>query len=63
MIRVIYMVEGFTTDGDLYVRRYARNRKTAERIARKVKRPGVEIEIVNVNKADWYFIKREWIEG
>ena len=32
--RVIYMVEEYTTDGNLVTRQYARNKKTADRIAR-----------------------------
>lgn len=63
MIRVIYMVEGFTQDGELHVRRFARNRKTAERIERQIRQDGAEAKLIPVRRCDWQHINPEWIEG
>ena len=34
-MRAIYMIEGYTRDGDLVFRRYAHTKRIAERIKRK----------------------------
>ena len=52
--RVIYMVEEYTTDGNLVTRQYARNKKTADRIARKCDKAN-DIIVRKLQKAemDW----------
>ena len=57
------MVEGFTEDGDLAVRRFARNKRTAERIVFQLLRDGIEPKLIPVNKCDWQHINPEWLEG
>jgi hypothetical protein len=36
--RCIYIVEAFTDDGEMTMRRFARNMRTAERLAKKCKK-------------------------
>ena len=36
IMRVIYMIEGFTQDGDLEFRRFAHTKRIAERIKKKI---------------------------
>jgi hypothetical protein len=54
------MIEAYTPEGELIERRYARNRKTADKIARHI---GDLAEVRPLNKYEWSFINPEWVEG
>lgn len=56
-VRVIYMIEKIGANG-CESRRYARNMKTAEKIAKQTGG-----EIMKVRKANYQYINFEWIEG
>lgn len=60
MLRVIYMIEVFNYDGELIDRRFARNMKTAEKIAKQY---GDLADIRCLNKNEWSMINPEWVEG
>lgn len=51
-IRVIYMIEEFTSEGDLVMRRFARNKKTACKIAKTVD-DGNEVIVRKLQKLKW----------
>lgn len=62
--RTIYMVEVFNEDcTDIIVRRFARNKKIAEKIARELKKLYGEPEITKLLKSDYWFIDMTSIEG
>ena len=56
-IRVIYMIEEFTNDGDLVFRRFARNKKAAQRIAR-----GADAVIRKLSRSEMSWVTGD-IEG
>lgn len=58
-IRTIYQIEAYTEDSDIKARRYARNKKTADRIARMYDNANVR----ELRKAEHEFVSPEWIEG
>lgn len=60
MLRKIYMVEAFSEDGDLLMRRYAANMKTAERIAKPYGDMAV-IRLTNKN-TEWQWINSKDVE-
>lgn len=57
--RKIYEIEVFTANGELKARRFAKNKKTAEKIAKQYN----GATITSVPKSDWNFINPEWVEG
>lgn len=57
-IRTIYMIEEYTEDGDLVFRRFARNRKTAERIAKEGKAPIIR----KLQKAEMGWVNTKEVE-
>ncbi len=59
--RCIYMIESFTDNGELVMRRFGRNKKTAEKIARQCKRG--EITIRKVQKREHSWINPDDVEG
>ena len=59
--RTIYIVEAITEDGELVMRRFARNKKIAEQIARQ--RKEVEPEIRKAQKVEHYWINPDDVEG
>lgn len=59
MIRVIYMIEEITDQGDLVSRRFARNKKTADRIAREAE-SGASVR--KLQKAEMMWVRREDVE-
>lgn len=59
MIRVIYMIEEITDEGDLVSRRFARNKRTADRIARKAEN-GASVR--KLQKSEMVWVRREDIE-
>lgn len=60
MIRVIYMIEEITDEGDLVSRRFARNKRTADRIVRKAEN-GASVR--KLQKSEMAWVRREDIEG
>lgn len=60
MIRVIYMIEEITDEGDLVSRRFARNKRIAGRIARKAENGAV---IRKLRKDEMIWVRMEDIEG
>ena len=52
-IRVIYMIEEFTNDGDLVFRRFARNKKVAQRIAKDGNADAVVVRELSRSEMDW----------
>ena len=62
MYRTIYMIEVITEHGDLLARRYAANKKTAERIGKQYKKYTDGIDIRKTRKADWEYINKNWVE-
>lgn len=58
-IRTIYQIEAYTEDYDIKARRYARNKKTAARIARLYD----NVSVRELRKAEHTFVNPEWIEG
>ena len=59
--RVIYMVEEYTTDGNLVTRQYARNKKTASRIARKCHKAN-DIIISKLQKSEMSWVNPEEVQ-
>ena len=59
--RTIYIVEAITEDGELVMRRFARNKKIAEQIARQHKE--VEPEIRKAQNVEHYWINPDDVEG
>lgn len=59
--RTIYIVEAFTEDGELFMRRFARNKKIAEKIARHCKKADSVITKARNDEHDW--INLEDVEG
>lgn len=59
--RTIYIVEVITQDGELVMRRFTRNKKIAEKIARQYKKS--EVVISNVPKFEHKWINLEDVEG
>ena len=59
--RTIYIVEAITKDGELVMRRFARNKKTAEKIARKCKKADSVIRKLQNREHNW--INPEDVEG
>lgn len=59
--RCIYKVEVITLDGALVMRRYARNKRVATRIAKQCKRDGVIV--TKLAPCEHYWVNPDWIEG
>ena len=59
--RTIYMVEGYAEVGLLVMRRFARNKKTAERIANSY--PNLETLINKLRKCENQFVDPDVVEG
>ena len=59
--RTIYIVEAINEDGELVMRRFARNKKIAEKIARQCKK--AESVIMKACKAEHSWINPEDVEG
>lgn len=59
MIRKIYMIEVISAEGDLIARRYAANKRTAEKIAKPY---GEYADVRSVRKDDWCWIDSRWVE-
>ena len=59
--RTIYIVEAITEDGELVMRRFARNKKIAEKIARQCKK--AESVIRKAHKVEHNWINSEDVEG
>ena len=59
--RTIYIVEAITRDGELVMRRFARNKKTAEKIARQCKKADSIIRKLKNDDHKW--INPEDVEG
>lgn len=61
--RTIYMVEVFNDDcTDIIIRRFARNKKLAERIARELNKLYGEPEITKLLKSDYQYIDMRAVE-
>lgn len=59
MFRKIYMIEAFTKDGRLKIRRYAANMKTAKHIAK----PYGNLAVIRLtSKAEWEWINQNDVE-
>lgn len=52
--RTIYIVEAITKDGDLVMRRFARNKKIAEKIARQCKKAESVIRKAQKAEHNWF---------
>ena len=59
--RTIYIVEAITEEGELVMRRFARNKKIAEKIARQCKK--AKSVIRKAQKAEHNWIAAEDVEG
>ena len=59
--RTIYIVEAITEDGDLVMRRFARNKKIAEKIAKQCKQAEPIIRKTRKDEHNW--IATEDVEG
>lgn len=59
--RTIYIVEAVTEDGDLVIRRFARNKKTAENIAKQCNQAEPVIRKTRKDEHNW--ISDEDVEG
>ena len=59
--RTIYIVEAITEDGELAMRRFARNKKIAEKIARQCKKAESVIRKAQKDEHNW--INPEDVEG
>ena len=59
--RTIYIVEAITEDGELVMRRFARNKKIAEKIARQCKKAKFVIRKARKDEHNW--INMEDVEG
>lgn len=61
--RTIYMVEVFNDEcTDIIIRRFARNKKVAEQIARELKKSYDEPEITKLLKSNYQFINMLAVE-
>ena len=62
--RTIYIVEAITEGGELVIRRFARNKKIAEQIARQCarQRKKSEVEIRKAQKVEHYWINPDDVE-
>ena len=59
--RTIYSVEAYTMDGEMVAHRFASNKKTAEKIARKYKQ--YETHIFKLRKCEHLFVMPEDVEA
>ena len=59
--KTIYMVEGYAEIGLLVMRRFARNKKTAERIANNY--PNLETLVRKLRKSEHQFVDPNAVEG
>lgn len=59
--RTIYSVEAYTIDGNMVAHRFSRNKKTAEKIARKYKQ--YETHIFKLRKSEHLFVMPEDVEA
>ena len=59
--RTIYIVEAITEEGELVMRRFARNKKIAEKIARQCKK--AESVIIKAQKDEHRWINPEDVDG
>ena len=59
--RTIYIVEAITEEGELVMRRFARNKKIAEKIARQCKKAKSVIRKAQKDEHNW--IAAEDVEG
>ena len=66
-IRTIYQIDKYTTDGELFARRFARNKRTAERIAKVLDRNATQdsdpASILPVRRDDFEFVDPAVIES
>lgn len=67
MFRVVYMIEvfdpeGATPDDILVARRFAANKRTAEKIAKRYEKLDLETKIRKASKREWGFIDPADIE-
>lgn len=60
MLRIIYIIEEITEDGELLQRRFARNKKTADKIVKQI---GELAYSRPLNKNEMSFVNPEWVEG
>lgn len=58
--RTIYMIEGYAEIGLLVVRRFAKKKKTAERIANNY--PNLETLVLKLRKNDHQFVDPNFVE-
>lgn len=65
MIRTVYTIEGITTYGELKFRRLARNKRTAEKIAKQynVESDGIFVEITAVPRVNMRYVNLSDVEG
>lgn len=59
MLRKIFAVTAYTTDGEFLMQKYAANKRTAEKIAKPYHDHAV---IREMPKPEWYFIDHSWVE-
>lgn len=59
--RCIYIIESYTNTGDLMVRRFARNRRTADKIANLCNAD--EVTVRKAQKAEHYYINPSDVES
>lgn len=60
-LRTIYMIEEFTSEGDLVMRRFARNKKTACKIAKTVD-DGNEVIVRKIQKSEMGWVNTKEVE-
>lgn len=60
--RVIYIVEEYTKNGDLVMRRFARNKKAADRIA-KTGSEANEVNVRKLQKSEMDWVNPEEVEA
>lgn len=60
MIRIIYIIEEITEDGELLTRRFARNKRTADKIVKQI---GELASCRALTKNEMSFVNPEWVEG
>lgn len=60
-IRVIYMIEEFTSEGDLVMRRFARNKKIAGKIAKTVD-DGNGVSVRKLQKSEMSWVNTKEVE-
>lgn len=61
--RTIYMIEVFDDLGELRIRRYARNRKVADKIVRSYVHTRYLADYRLLNSSEHYHVYPEWVEG